>query len=95
MDAPVAPPLKVRSLIKPPDPKYKCEHCFLIDITGYEIGYVPLSMNRPTCTTPEAVGILNTIFCRLVACDVGQCMPVAAVVAPMLVVSMTKFLIWR
>ncbi len=51
IEAPVAPPLKVRSVMKPP---------------------LPSSMNRPTWTTPAAVGMLKTMFCRLVAWAVGQ-----------------------
>jgi len=46
MLAPVAPPLKVRSVMKPP---------------------LPSSTNKPTCTTSAVAGMLNTMFCRLVA----------------------------
>ena len=69
MLAPEAPPLKVRSVRKPP---------------------LPSSMNKPTCTTSAAVGMLKTMFWRLVACEVGQCMPVAAFHDGMAVVSITK-----
>lgn len=45
-EAPVAPPLKVRSVRNPA---------------------LPSSMNKPTWTTSELVGMTNWIFCRLVA----------------------------
>lgn len=52
-------------------------------------------MKRPWCWVPALLDILKTTFCRLVACDVGQWIPVAEVDAGMAVISMTKFLICR
>lgn len=51
---------------------------------------LPSSMNRPTCTTSAEAGMLNTMFWRFVACEVGQCMPVAAFHGGIALVSITK-----